>query len=332
MQKKANVSLQDQTCQYLGLHDDPDTHMTFTSPLNNCHRGRTSAPVLLNHQGSYCLQENHVNCPVYRQGADKTFPRELRGRSAKRSEYTYPVFRKRKCTWLLWSSMIVLVILLGLGYWLSGIGGSLVAVFSPTPTQLPSASKTPIPALITSLPSHSPTFIPSATPGLVQTSTVTPFPTLTSTLDQEFSLSLTSQAIIPSLSPTPTEISPHSLEVPIGSVQKYLIHQVVTGENLTGLAAMYKTSIEAIMKVNIALKVPIREDSIVVMPLDISNPDGLPAFEPYQVKEDQIVVESLAAELKTDPTLLKYFNLYNDGERLREGDWILIPRVRQEVP
>ena len=329
--KITKKNLQVQLCPYLGLRDDVATHMAFTSPLNHCHRGRIPAPVVLGHQGSYCLDVNHVNCPVFIDGAGKPFPRELRGRAVKSSEYTYPVIRKR--SWRPWVFVLALFILLGMGYWLLEENGFLIAASTPTSFQLPLDSKTPVPASLVpspSLPSVL-TFSPEI-PDPSDTATVTPFPTLTPTLDQTVTFSVTSQANTIPIFQTPTQVSLHSLEMPIGPVQKYLIHQVSVGENLTGLATKYQTSVDAIMMVNIALKVPIRDGSVVIMPLDMSNPNGLPALEPYQVENDQIIVEALAAELKTDPGLLKYFNLYVDGEKLRKGDWILVPRVRPEAP
>lgn len=318
--KTAKKKPQEQTCPYLGLRDDPDTHMAFPSPLNYCQRGKRAAPVKLEHQSSHCLDANHLTCPVYTGGADVSFPRELRGQAVKRSEYIYPIIRKR--TWGPWLLTVVFIVLLGAGYWFFNNGLMFTARLNPTPFRLAPASATPESVSLSFLPFLSPTpTVSSGTPTSVWTATVTPFPTLTPTPDQT-----------EGFSPTATQISLHSLEMPIGPVQKYLIHQISAGENLTELAARYRTSVDAVMMVNITLKVPIRKGDVVIMPVDMSNPNGLPALEPYQVEYDQMLVEALASELNTDPTLLKYFNLYKDGERLRKGDWILVPRLRPEVP
>ena len=139
---------------------------------------------------------------------------------------------------------------------------------------------------------------------------------------------MVSQTPVPSL--TATGISPHSLEVPIGRGQMYLIHRVLGGENLPSMAKKYQTSVEAISAVNYTLTVPIWVDALIVIPLGATSPEGLSIFEPYQVTEDQITPEALAGQLAFDVKLFKDFNDLADGEKLRKGDWFLIPRDSQK--
>lgn len=102
------------------------------------------------------------------------------------------------------------------------------------------------------------------------------------------------------------------------------------GENLSTLADKYKTSLEAILAVNYMLSIPIRIDAVVVIPLQNKDPQGMPVFEPYQVKQNQINAEALAKELETDPILFKHINTLEDGETLHQGDWFLVPRQQRQ--
>lgn len=70
------------------------------------------------------------------------------------------------------------------------------------------------------------------------------------------------------------------------------------------------------------------DGTLVVVPVGKTDLAGLPVLEPVQVTDNQITVEALASALNADVTLLKYYNLCRDGEILRKGDWMLVPRQR----
>ncbi|GIW13524.1 MAG: hypothetical protein KatS3mg062_0963 [Tepidiforma sp.] len=58
-----------QVCPYLGLADDQDSHATFATEAHRCYRiGGKPVRVLPHHQETYCLTENHLDCPVYVTG------------------------------------------------------------------------------------------------------------------------------------------------------------------------------------------------------------------------------------------------------------------------
>ncbi|MGH2633440.1 MAG: LysM peptidoglycan-binding domain-containing protein [Tepidiformaceae bacterium] len=52
-------------CPYLGLADDADSHATFPTEAHRCYRLPNPTRIASTHQDTYCLAENHVNCPVY---------------------------------------------------------------------------------------------------------------------------------------------------------------------------------------------------------------------------------------------------------------------------
>jgi len=329
-----NPENKNRNCPFLGLREDPELHMTYTSPLNCCHGSKSwAAPVRPEHQNSHCLAINYTDSPVFVDGQDKAFPRALRMRVRARKDY-YGLRRRRSP---LPAFLVVALILLGAGYWLlGGEGEALVA--PPSSTPFPSFTA-PVTAtdLADLFPPTAQVPLQTDTPDPGYTATVTPFPSLTLSPSPTYTASRTPTETktgtpSPTLSYTPsaTLVSPHAMGIPIGRVQKYLIHRVKSGENLNIWANQHSPSIEAILAVNYSLKLPIWEGAVLVLPIDMANTEDLPVFEPYQVAQEEISIEALAAALDTDPELLKYFNVTGNGEILHWNDWLLVPRTRAE--
>ena len=324
---------QDKSCPFLGLNDDPQSLMAYTSPQNCCYRCKPVVPVNLEHQNSYCLDAAHVNCQALNQEAGTPLPRALRYK-----ERGHHVSHSGWTRFIVVS--VILIVLIILGAWILSANSPLGVFFSDTPSPV-IVSATVLPT-IQSPATESPQTIPSntvapslGTPAPTFTLTVSPFPSLTPT-----SLSATptktptatvtlmvSQTLAPSL--TATGISPHSLEVPIGQ-GKFLLHRVLNGETLTGMAKKYGTTEEAIKAVNYNPVVPLWADVVIVIPLAATSVEGLPILESYQVTEDQVLPETLATQLSFDVKFFKDFNDLTDGEKLRKGDWFLIPRDSQK--
>lgn len=319
-----------QTCPYLGLHDDSTSHMAFTSPLNCCHGSKSSpTPVKMEHQNAHCLTSEFADCPVFLAGSKKSFPRNLRAR-------TKSAPRGRRRSWLPAYLMIALIVF-GAVFWVF-TGGELpflTATPLPTLTLSVTATETATPILNTPSPvgTETPTLDPNITPS------VTPFPTLTYTPTPSATITKTpTQTRTPTITPTPSDTptpttaprTQRALDMPLGTVQKFIIHKLTGGENLTYLATQHNTSIEAILAVNYNLDIPVRKDSLIVIPLDVENPSTLPVLEIYQVPVENITVENLAVVLETDANLLKYYNYCQDNEYLYKGDWVLVPRGDKE--
>lgn len=303
MTKPDNIQIT--TCPFLGLMDDSTSHMAFTSPENICYQCKPAVQITLEHQNDYCLDANHKNCPIYIYGAGKRMPVDLAYDASE--DHQYAPMDKR----VVWSGLI-----------LAGIFAAIILYYlisSNTAANSPQINSIQSIAAPENLPSAS----PITTPQVVTTSTpspelskpqptLTPFPTLTS--------------ILPTSTLAATQVLAHSLDVPVGNGQLYLIHKVVNGENLPTLIETYQTSLEAILAVNTALVIPIRIDAIIIIPLKNKEPQGLPKLEPYQVKQNQISPEALAELLKTSPELFISLNGFDDGELLNNGDWVLVPR------
>jgi LysM repeat protein len=245
----------------------------------------------LEHQGVYCLLSAHVDCPVYTQPETTPFPRNI-----KLAGVRHVHGRRQFWQFIVLGFGILLAVFM---FWLGSqtFSSQSLLIAQPEKSRTPSlasptASATSSPPANTSTPIP-PTPVPSTTP-------------------------------VPSPSPTefPTQI--HALDVPIGREQKFLIHRITTGENLIILAKKYKTSSDAILRVNYQLKTPVWLNTVIVIPVNKTDLVGLPVFELYQVVDREITVEALASKLNTDLATLKQFNVIDSGGILHKGDWILV--------
>jgi len=52
-------------CPHLGLADDADSHATYATEAHRCFRLATPTRIATGHQDGYCLGENHPQCPVF---------------------------------------------------------------------------------------------------------------------------------------------------------------------------------------------------------------------------------------------------------------------------
>ena len=364
MESRASIRGMEKICPFLGLKDDPDTSLSFPSLWNYCHRSKPIAVVRPEHQRNYCLADEYGNCPVYIQDQEAPLPLEIRA-------YRIKPIRKDKPVWKVVLVLLVVILIGGLvGLQILVQRPLSFSRFTGTPTPentatfLPSPSSTPIkatkviftptqPEIISSLlpfpspfllfPSHSPTRTPTLTPSPTRTPTLTPSPTRTPTFTPSPTRTPTltpspTRTPIPSLAPTipaPTSSATqtsHALDTPIGSKYKFIIHKVVKGESLQLYAEKYGTTIETIRAVNYHLPIPLWEDWLIIIPISITDAQGLPSFEAYMVSEEGLTIAELARKLSTDPIELKYYNALGETYRSSSGDCLLIPREKSIPP
>jgi hypothetical protein len=69
----------------------------------------------------------------------------------------------------------------------------------------------------------------------------------------------------------------------------------------------------------------------IVVPLNIVDTQGFPAFEVYSVTEE-ISLEDLAILLSVDLNEFKYYNALDDNFIAKAGDWLLVPRAGSPTP
>ncbi|MFZ5878375.1 MAG: hypothetical protein ACOY0R_03300 [Chloroflexota bacterium] len=304
---------QNDFCPFLGLRGDPHSLMLFISPHNCCHRCKPVAFVNLEHQNDYCLAATHINCPVYSAEADRPLPRALRLKHTPQGN---------RLPWMAWLALLLL---------LAGALAIFLQQLFAAPALLEPTAAPAIESSVTPPPASTPTLQPTPTASTVPSLTPTqPSPTPSQTPIATPAAATFTPSL--SVSATAASLPRHALEVPIGRGQQFLIHRVLSGENLNTLAETYQTSIDAILAVNYDLAVPIWADTLVVLPLETASPQGLPILEPYQLSEAGLTAETLAQRLGFD---LDRFNTVNDlaaGETLNTGDWFLIPRDHQKQP
>ena len=79
-------------------------------------------------------------------------------------------------------------------------------------------------------------------------------------------------------------------------------------------------------KLNYSLPIPEWVGWLLIVPINQTNIQGLPAFDVFEVKTG-VAWDSLVKELSIDLALLKLHYGLGDGEILRSGEWALVSHV-----
>ena len=273
-------------CPYLGLLHDPTTPAVFPSERNFCHKVIPPQAILNEHQQVCCLADVYQDCPVFQASASSA-----RGEFFYRPDSLQPN-RAGVFPVLFGVLLFSIVLLAGGAYWVG-------------------LNRRPVPTLFvaTAIVLESPSPVILSTEAVVE--------------------------IAPELTPTPTLLVPTEtasltplagLETPIGENPGLLIHRVVRGESLTSLAMRYNTTAEAIQAVNFVLPLPLWQDWLVVIPVDLRDASGLPRFEVYQVGETDSTLEVLTDQQDVDVDLTARYNRLKPTDNLTAGSWLLLPR------
>jgi hypothetical protein len=338
------------------MSDDPATNTSFPSLWNHCHHVKPVEVVEFQHQHEYCLSEKHIKCPVFQYEGKSSLPVQLR---APQGQFG----KKKPINW-----KIILLVLIGVAALVFAatrffmrdqiipLTGTVTTWTMETPASAVTAEKS-----VTQKPMVLPTEIESAldintaltqtafliskitaSPVSTATNTLTPTKTRAPTQTPTSTKTLTpTRTITPTKTLTPTKtptltatqtVTPkpflRALDTPIGTDNKFVIHQVKSGENLSQYATSYKTSVEAILRVNYSLSIPLWVDALVVIPVDFSAVAQMPYFQPYKVTAGGITIEALAKALDTDLNDFISYNGFKSAERMQLGDWVLVPRLQ----
>jgi len=282
---------QEDKCPYLGLPEDAYSVQDYPSIYNVCHHVVPTAVPKLSHQVKSCLTPGFSHCPVFSADPDQKMPLELAMR-----------FNPKVSRQLGWGGLgLAAVIGLLVLFLLVSRPWKTAPISSPSP--LPAPTSTNIPFLFIRDASATPentAAAPAPTPTAEPTSTPTPVATRT----------------------------PHTLDVVIGSQDQFIVHRVSSGESIQLYATLHKTNPNVIKSVNYNLVVPIWVDSIIVIPLNRTDPGDLPAFEPYGIADEGMTLRDIANKFGVDlDTLARYNDLLPD-DILVPGEWVLIPRER----
>jgi hypothetical protein len=121
------------------------------------------------------------------------------------------------------------------------------------------------------------------------------------------------------------------LETLLGSDVKVVIHQVLQGEDFIQLASRYRTSVDAIKAVNPNVYDPLPINSLIIIPINRTDANGLPVLDPYNV-DKKISVDDLAKKLSIDLTDFEQLNDLKNGQMLEKGDWVVVPHLGTATP
>lgn len=279
-------------CPYLGKIGDQSTPVLFPSHLNGCHRSSTAFTPDFDHQDRYCLTKVYCQCAAF---IDVTQALEV---PTPKNE------RRHAWTFIL---VITLMVLAGALFstYQNEISGFYAQLINPQQIPVTSTQKQ---STVTNIATKAVALTYS--PTLTITRIPTPLNMATSTTSQLAALV--------------------NLEMPFGSQAKFVIHRVRAGESFSEITSKYKTTIEAIKWVNFNLNIPLWENSLLVIPIDMDGIDpDLPPFEAYQVKGGAIPVKDLALTLKVDAFQLSLYNGFSSDQILLNGHWLIIPRTRK---
>lgn len=292
-------------CPYLGLWNDSATSLGFPSEANCCYRFNPPVNVKFDHQENFCLGKEYLSCPVYQGLMDRKLIEwdevEGSGRNQNRKSLN-------RAALLIALFALILIITLGVAYWRGWWVFSRGTVpVSPTSTKIESGT-TPT-AFLTATFSVTPIVKDTPTLPLTATSPATVSPTAT---------------LRPSNTPTNVPTTKMS--------SKYTIHQVKPGEGLEILAKQYQTTPEAIKALNYYIPTPLWSDWLIVIPVGIKNPEGLPSLQAYINYTEGITLADLAKKLVTDVSLLAELNAMNATDKIAYKQPLIVPRVKSTVP
>ena len=274
------------------MRNDPGTSFRYPTLGNYCCHCQPPAVAHLEHQEAYCFRDAYPECPVYRQPASQPLPIALK---ANIRSHHRPL---RKLV------ILVLALLLLIAAWKTllpqrGAAGQSNPVTASSTHLIPvSGPDTPVP-----------TDPPVPTPSNTRISpTGTPFQP-----DALQQAAFHSRAYVLEI---PVTIGEHS----------FLLHRVHEGESFDVLEITYVTTRKVLLRLNASLSPPLRAGSVIVIVPGLQTADPeLPAFQPYQVSDEEISMDDLAQKLEVEPSLLRDFNPCSRTCRLTTGNWVLVP-------
>ena len=170
--------MESKICPYLGLPEDPNTNKDFPIEGHLCYRAKRPTAVALKHQRSYCLVDEHINCPGYINGWVNGFPDSL-----KAFPPTYKKLLHKRWVWAALAVVLLFVVYLIFNQQINAAAsnwGRAIAIRFTAPTSTATIQPTNTPTVTPVPPTQTATLSPTPT----NTSTATPTPTHTPTATQ----------------------------------------------------------------------------------------------------------------------------------------------------
>lgn len=288
----------EKSCPYLGSLLDSQVSYYFSNRQNYCQHIKKPEPVNLNHQEEFCLSSRYTDCSVIRQHIINHLPIEILGEEPK----TKPLPPKKRNQWFLIPVFLVFVLLIVVFYMYAHGAFELETSSVPYQNQQssllfnePAASMTPNNInLFFVIPTKKETTKPSATP-------------------------------VPSIKTTAT-LGP-IFATPFGISQKYLIHQVASGESINYLAIIYNTSEVSIIQINdLMVGNPIQEHQLLVIRPGASSEEAFEKLEAIYI-EQRTSLQVIADLYSTTLEKLVDLNDLGSSDSIPAARWIIVPQI-----
>ena len=127
----------------------------------------------------------------------------------------------------------------------------------------------------------------------------------------------------PTLTPLVAPDLSKAITLPFGPDLAYILHRVNPGESMPIIENLYLTSAEVIQAAN-RIEGSVREDQILVIIINQTDPTGIPLFGVLNVEGD-ISIDDLSLFLDKLPADLIHYNDLNPDEIIKSGTWIIYP-------
>ena len=127
----------------------------------------------------------------------------------------------------------------------------------------------------------------------------------------------------PTLTPLVAPDLSKALTQPFGPDLAYILHRVNPGESMPIIENLYLTSAEVIQTAN-RIEGSVREDQILVIIINQTDPTGIPRFGVLTVEGD-ISIDDLSLFLDKLSADLIHYNDLNPDEIIKSGTWIIYP-------
>ena len=283
------------TCPYLGFTQDEETAMAYPSGDNICHHIKPARTPSESHQEKFCLSPLHIGCEVYKQN-DLRYHNKYAGTFRSRKKK-----RKLKVKPLL--SFLLLLAAAAIIYQLV-ISGELSRIVTSLSSPQADTTWSPVDTAAIEKAFSTPTLLPGVPTATRPVPTRTPVP--------------------PTI--TPTYPGPSFVYTPMGMYDMFVIHRVREGESVEFYANRYKTTIDAIMKLNKNIQGVLRVDQYVVIPRNTTDVQNIPPMEAFVVEVDGLSVQSLAEFKGVDLALICEWNGLPKDYIFEYNEVVLLPQ------
>lgn len=284
-----------QLCPYLGFSQDEQTAMAYPSGDNICHHVKPSRTPTESYQEKYCLSPLYIGCEVYKQ-TDLRYHNRYTGifKHKRKSQKFKP---KRLVP-------ILIILIIAAAIYQLTISGLLSKFISSISAPQAEITWQPVDTLAIEKAFSTPTLLPGIPTATRPIPTRTPMP--------------------PTI--TPTYPGPSFIYTPMGIYDMFVVHRVRDGESVEWYANRYRTTTEAIMKLNKNIQGILRVDQYVVIPQNTTDVRNIPPMEAFVVEVDGLSIESLSEFKGVDLALICEWNGLPKDYVFQYNEVVILPQ------